>query len=130
MKYITIILGILTIVWADDRRYVWTYEYLTMKPGKVEFEHYLTFQGGDRFHMQKAVDIKHNLELEIGMNERFDVGIYQNFSQPQGESFAMMDIKYACVTGSERRAAISWIPCCTLSTKVIRILLAMYTKAN
>jgi len=86
MKYITIIFGILTIIWADDRRYVWTYEYLTMKPGEVEFEHYLTFQGNDRFHSHKAVDVKHNLELEIGMNERFDVGIYQNFSQPQGES--------------------------------------------
>ena len=55
-----------------------------MEPGKAELEHYLTFQGKDRMHTKDAVKVVHNLELEIGMNERFDVGIYQDFSQSPG----------------------------------------------
>ena len=81
------ILLLLNIVNADNRRYVWTYEYITMEPGKAELEHYLTFQGKDRMHTKDAVKVVHNLELEIGMNERFDVGIYQNFSQSPGKAF-------------------------------------------
>ena len=34
-----------------------------------------------------AVKTVHNLEFEIGMNSRFDIGIYQNFSQDPGKSF-------------------------------------------
>ena len=78
---------IITLINADTRRYVWTYEYVTMEPGKAELEHYLTFQGNDRMHTKDAVKVIHNLELEIGMNERFDVGIYQNFSQNPGDAF-------------------------------------------
>ena len=78
---------LLNVVNADNRRYVWTYEYITMEPGKAELEHYLTFEGKDRMHTKDAVKVVHNLELEIGMNERFDVGIYQDFSQSPGKAF-------------------------------------------
>ena len=78
---------VITLINADTRRYVWTYEYVTMEPGKAELEHYLTFQGNDRMHTKDAVKVIHSFELEIGMNERFDVGIYQNFSQSPGKAF-------------------------------------------
>lgn len=80
-------MSLLASIYADNRRYVWTYEYQTMTPGEVELEHYLTFQGNDRENTKDAVKVTHNLELEIGMNSRFDVGIYQNFSQNPEEAF-------------------------------------------
>ena len=46
---------VITLINADTRRYVWTYEYVTMEPGKAELEHYLTFQGNDRMHTKDAV---------------------------------------------------------------------------
>ena len=85
MMLIKIFICFTAFAFSDSRIYVWTYEYQTMEKGAAEVEHYLTFKGNDRYTTENAVTTIHNIELEIGMNDRFDVGLYQNFSQaPEG----------------------------------------------
>ncbi|MFQ6612320.1 MAG: hypothetical protein ACE5D2_04380 [Fidelibacterota bacterium] len=71
---------------ADKRAYVWTYEYQTMERGSAEAEVYTTFLSPMKSNLEGKVTSVHNMEIEIGMNDRFDVGLYQTFTQvPQGE---------------------------------------------
>lgn len=72
---------------ADQRAYVWTYEYNTMERGKAELEHYLTFSGGGAGG-PGATATKQQVEVEVGMTSRFDVGVYQVFAQKAGEGLA------------------------------------------
>ena len=80
---ILIIILVTAAAWlnADDRGYVWTYEYKTMPAGSVEFEHYLTLKSPDAEKLEGNVTTEHNIEFEIGMNDHFDFSVYQNFSQ-------------------------------------------------
>ncbi len=92
-NYINILLFFISLVTlttevtADNRRYVWTYEYMTTPRGKAEFEHYLTFSSLKINEMKGNTFSQHQLEFEIGMTDNFDVGIYQVFSQAPGSSF-------------------------------------------
>ncbi|MCF7823017.1 MAG: hypothetical protein K9N35_02500 [Candidatus Marinimicrobia bacterium] len=65
---------------ADGRRYVWTYEYQTLPRGQAELESYTRFDqmGTDSGRIAETTLL---YEYEIGMNSRFDVGIYQQFKQ-------------------------------------------------
>lgn len=89
--YLQTILGImlllLTITKADKRSYVWTYEYLTMEKGEVELEHYLTLSTPLSKSFKGVTTTDHNIELEIGMNDRFDFAVYQVFGQAPNSSF-------------------------------------------
>jgi hypothetical protein len=88
LMYIIIALVLLTsTVRADKRSYVWTYEYLTMKAGEVELEHYLSFSTPSSDSFSGITTTEHNIEIEIGMNDRFDVGIYQVFKQAPESQF-------------------------------------------
>jgi hypothetical protein len=69
---------------ADWRSYVWTYEYQTVERGGAEFETYLTLSTPDDDRMRDITTTEHQLELEVGMTERFDFAIYQVFKQPPG----------------------------------------------
>ena len=70
---------------ADKRSYVWTYEYSTVEKGKAEFENYFTLSTRDIDHIEGAMSSEHQIELEVGMTERFDFSIYQVFNQdPEG----------------------------------------------
>lgn len=69
-----------TQLMADGRRYVWTYEYLTMHQGEAELETYTDFTHTDTDSGREASTTL-QYEYEIGMNDRFDVGIYQKFKQ-------------------------------------------------
>ena len=69
------------IVWADKRSFVWTYEYQTMEAGEVELEHYLSFSTPSSKSFSGVTTTEHNVEIEIGMTDRFDVGIYQVIKQ-------------------------------------------------
>ncbi len=66
---------------ADQRSYVWTYEYVTVPKGQGEIETYFTISSPDKGDLEGNVSTEHKLELEIGMTERFDFAIYQVFSQ-------------------------------------------------
>lgn len=66
--------------YADQRSYVWTYEYLTMPKGKVEIEYYHT----TKIPNTSDADIntmKHQIELEYGITDHWDIALYQRFEQ-------------------------------------------------
>jgi len=58
-----------------------------MEKGEVELEHYLTFSTPLSKSFKGVTTTDHNIELEIGMNDRFDFAIYQVFSQTPNSSF-------------------------------------------
>jgi len=71
---------------ADRRRFVWTYEYQTMPAGSAELEHYFGYRLTDR-DVPEAGSYSHQLEIEIGITDRWDVSIYQIFSQVNESGF-------------------------------------------
>ncbi|NQV14827.1 hypothetical protein HQ531_05155 [bacterium] len=72
---------------ADGRRYVWTYEYQTLPGGEAELESYTEFSHTDTDSGRLATTTL-QYEYEIGMNNRFDVGIYQKFQQDSDSPIA------------------------------------------
>lgn len=73
-------------VYADERFYVWTYEYKTVERGKAEFENYFTLSSLDKNKMKGNTTAEHIYELEVGMTERFDFSVYQVFNQKPGST--------------------------------------------
>ncbi len=73
-------------VFADQRFYVWTYGYKTLERGSGEVEDYYTLSTPDMGHVKGTMTAEHQIELEVGMTERYDFGIYQVFSQKPGQS--------------------------------------------
>ena len=81
-KIILIILFNSVLCMADQRHFVWTYEYKTVNRGDVEFEHYYTTSHPNSSDLSYGpITTGHQMELEIGMNERFDFAIYHQFEQ-------------------------------------------------
>lgn len=70
-----------TSLLGDQRRFVWTYEYMTMPPGEGEIETYMTTFAPDLGDMKGNVSVEQQVELEVGMTPRFDFSIYQSFIQ-------------------------------------------------
>ena len=70
---------------ADQRHFVWTYEYKTVNKGEAEFEHYYTTSYPNSSDLSDRNTTEHQLELEIGMNERFDFAIYHQFEQKDSQ---------------------------------------------
>jgi len=66
---------------ADKRSYVWTYEYQTEEKGKAELEYYLTFSSTDFDNLKDTLSTEHQVEIEVGMTDKFDIGLYQVFKQ-------------------------------------------------
>ena len=72
--------GITSTSYADRRSYVWTYEYQTMPKGMAEIEYYLTAQVPDTAK-SNVNTWKHQVELEYGITDHWDVSMYQMFKQ-------------------------------------------------
>ncbi len=74
-----LLMGILVgALLADQRHFVWTYEAFTLPRGDAELELYQTYPGS----LQDAtLAMTLQQELEIGMTDRFDVGLYQVLRQ-------------------------------------------------
>jgi len=89
------ILGIFSFVSlsADDRSYVWTYEYMTMERGEAEMEQYTTFKTVNTDDFETTTSAELNLELEFGMNDRFDFAVYQSFKQGPDGNFSYAGFK-------------------------------------
>ena len=68
-------------VQADQRNYVWTYQYMTMPSGGTELEFYQTTK------LREIDNWEYRLELEHGLTERWDFSVYQIFSQNEDDSF-------------------------------------------
>ncbi len=80
-------------VFADQRYYVWTYGYQTLARGNAEIESYFTLTAPDHDRLENNVRSEHQLELEIGMTDRFDFAIYQVFRQDAGEALEYQGFK-------------------------------------
>jgi hypothetical protein len=65
---------------ADRRSFTRTYEYTTMPEGQTELEIYST-QTRNRFTEASARSFELQLEVEYGVTDRFDLGLYQVFEQ-------------------------------------------------
>jgi len=80
-----LIIVLISISNADQRRYVWTYQFSIMDKGKAEIEQYTTFEILKTDSIEATTKTQLQVEAEIGMNENYDFSIYQVFSQnPSG----------------------------------------------
>jgi hypothetical protein len=66
---------------ADRRKFVWSYQYGTIAPGNAELEFYQTTK------LDRTDSWEYRIEVEHGLSPRWDLAVYQIFSQKQGESF-------------------------------------------
>jgi len=82
-----------SLLFADTRSFVWTYEKQTLEGGSAELEYYLTLASPERAHMKGTTNTEHQIELEVGMNDRFDFGIYQVFTQPPAGTLSYSGFK-------------------------------------
>jgi hypothetical protein len=87
MKLLAFVCGVVVFIalvvvpaWADQRNYVWTYEYGTLAKGNAEIEFYQTAVMKNK-DVRSASDWTQQLELEYGVTDHFDVGIYQVYEQ-------------------------------------------------
>lgn len=72
---------------ADRRAYVQTYEYTTLPRGDAELEIYSEFKDANLAN-SVGDSWKHQLELEYGITDHWDVSLYQVFVQGSGKSLA------------------------------------------
>ena len=77
------IILVFSLLFADQRHFVWTYEYKTVSQGEAEFEHYYTTIYPNSSELSENLIINHQFEIEIGMNDRFDFAFYHQFEQSQ-----------------------------------------------
>ncbi|RJP29560.1 MAG: hypothetical protein C4533_00780 [Candidatus Omnitrophota bacterium] len=77
--------------YADNRSYVWTYEYMTMPKGLWEAEVYATTEIKD-INRSNINTVKHWLELEYGLTDRLDLAVYQMWKT--GNKISENDTEY------------------------------------
>ncbi|UCC44200.1 MAG: hypothetical protein JSU65_13985 [Candidatus Zixiibacteriota bacterium] len=68
---------------ADRRKYAWTYQFVTIPKDAVEMEFYQT----TRLKQDEPNLWEYRIEVEHGITNRWDISVYQIFSQVQGEAF-------------------------------------------
>jgi len=90
---------------ADQRFYVWTYEYKILERGRGEVEDYFTLSTPDMGHVEGTMAAEHQLELEVGMTERYDFAIHQVFKQNPGQSLKYEGFKLRSGTSWERKGS-------------------------
>lgn len=78
---------------SDQRSFVWTYDYQTMERGTAELETYFTLSTPDLGTMEGRTSAEHQVEVEVGMTDRFDFAVYQVFAQAPGEDLAYRGFK-------------------------------------
>jgi hypothetical protein len=77
---VVVLVGLLVgVADADRRAYVWTYEYMTMPQGTSEVEYYLTLKAPDWDEFDDENTWEHQLELEYGLTDHWDVAVYQRW---------------------------------------------------
>ncbi|MBC8478906.1 MAG: hypothetical protein H8D46_00460 [FCB group bacterium] len=91
--YLLILLALGSYTLCDQRNMAWTYEYKTLEAGEAEIEYYFTTETSDSEFDGKSTSSSHQLELEVGMTNRFDIGIYQVFSQEVDEPLIYKGMK-------------------------------------
>ena len=85
LKRIVILLLVTLFVapslFADRRKYVWTYQFATIAPGAAEMEFYQTTK------ISETDSWEYRIEIEHGLSPRWDLSVYQVFAQKQDEDF-------------------------------------------
>ena len=71
----TLILGAVSLSYADFRYYAWTYQFITMLPGKAELEFYTRMDQPDLSKPDTA-KWKRQIEIEAGLTNRWDFSLY------------------------------------------------------
>jgi hypothetical protein len=66
---------------ADQKNYVWTYDYATLARGGSEVEFYQTAVTKD-IQTRNASDWKQQVELEYGITDHLDAALYEMYEQP------------------------------------------------
>ncbi len=77
---------------ADQKSYVWTVEYLTLPKGGFEVEYSLTVKRAD-FNRSGTTGYEHQVEIEYGITDHWDVAMYQVADQAAGESLDYAGMK-------------------------------------
>jgi len=70
---------IITSLFSSQRYYVWTYGDQMMEKGESELEIYSSYYD----YSDSYNKLKQYIELEVGMNDRLDAGVYFRYSQPE-----------------------------------------------
>lgn len=78
---------------ADQRSYVWTYEYLTLSRDHAELEYYQTAVTKDR-QTDNSSDWQQQLELEYGITDHLDAALYQVFDQKENDKMKYSGYKF------------------------------------
>ena len=79
---------------ADRRNFLWSYEAKTMAKGETELEQYFTTDvDKSETDTNYRLTHEHQIEVEYGITDNFDVGIYQIFRQREGEGFSYRGYK-------------------------------------
>ncbi len=78
---------------ADQRFYVWTYEYKTVGRAQAEIEFYHTLFTPDLGKIKGNMGYEHQIELEIGKGDKADFSIYQILAQNPGEGIKYKGFK-------------------------------------
>lgn len=96
LKLCIFVLGLITLSFsgpqADDKSFVWTYEYITTSQGELELENYLDFKA-PRWSDKSTAAWFHQIELEYGITKSWDVALYQVFSQTNSEGYKFNQMK-------------------------------------
>lgn len=83
---LAIAMGLPSLARADRRSFVWNYEAKTMQAEEAELEYYLT---GSALRPSGTADdqsrFEHQVEVEYGLTDNFDVAMYQVFRQVEDE---------------------------------------------
>ncbi len=78
---------------SDQRSFVWTYDYMTTARGTAELETYFTLSTPDLGALEGRTTAEHQVEIEVGMTDRFDFAVYQVFAQEPGSDLAYRGFK-------------------------------------
>jgi hypothetical protein len=78
---------------ADQRSYVWTYEYLTLSKDHAELEYYQTTVVKDR-QKDNSSDWQQQVELEYGITDRVDAALYQVYEQKENDKMKYAGYKF------------------------------------
>ncbi len=86
--------------WADRRTFSYSYGYMTLPAGAIEGEHYLDAKIARRDNPSTpdlestiGANMRHMVEVEYGITDHWDFGLYNVFEQKQFGRFSYRGIK-------------------------------------
>jgi len=84
-RWVTVLVavGLFTVgqAFGDQRWYTWTYGASVLERGEIELEHTSTFTSLRNVSTNDNLEVEHQLELERGVTDRLDLGLYQIIHQ-------------------------------------------------